>query len=337
MEGLIEVGAGFGFLGSTRIQTLSKRNQSSVMKRLCGSNGNLILRGVSQSARSTVEQQCHIANKVAFDAFVKPLLHANGSFTVCVDGIAWMAYREKEGDLFTGRICPVEKVIGVVMSFQNALRDFERQNPADSLASIPVTKHRPECWSDFFRSFCGHSALTKTAFLRRSLDGISADLLERDGDFVESCADDLATLPVSKRSLTHNDLQHANVLELDAGPFFLDIEDVCFEQREVALSHAIFKLLRHTVYVGTHTADHVREVILPLVLRRLESSEFAIADRQELFRYGAYRILSDIWEISDCLLSGNDDSQLYDLDKRIQNLFELHHLLKAPNGSATTQ
>jgi aminoglycoside phosphotransferase (APT) family kinase protein len=124
--------------------------------------------------------------------------------------------------------------------------------------------------------------------------------------------------------VVHNDLQHANILINKAKPYFLDLEDLCLGSPNLAAAHCIFKLLRHAVFGGARLGDmQAAADKLPALLcaHRCWS-----ADQSSLRAHMAYRIWADIDLICQVHLKGNS-SYLYDLEKKICNLFELDLLL----------
>lgn len=321
---LVAAARGFGHQPPGEVFVLSKPSPTSALYRFASGGRRLILRSVDCAYRDSTELQCRAVTAIAYPNVIKPLLSGRGSYTVEAGGRAWMAYPEQPGEVFPGRGGRAEVVIAEAVRLENELARVAPQ--LGDCRRLPVVHHRPERWPRFFRELTGTDRYA--ALLRTHLSPDSRAVLQADRDAITGWADDLVALPVAAgRRLTHNDLQHANVLVSERGPIFLDLEDVCFESPEVALGHAIFKLLRHTVYIGDQRLEKACALVPP-VLRGLRDTGFAIGDAADLFAYGAYRILSDIWEIVALSVEHGDDSALYDLEKRIHNLFELHFLLE---------
>jgi aminoglycoside phosphotransferase (APT) family kinase protein len=304
------------------MERLTKPSATSELFRVVLPYGaRLILRSVEAQAAPAMEQQCAIAAAVDFAAIVKPLgTLEDGGHCVIDDGRAWMAYRELPGDLFTGAACPVEYVIAQAGDLAQALVTLHSRLPAEATSRLPVAVHNPERWTALYADLCGTQASAAASALRSSLTPLSQRLLLDNRDALLAWVHELAARPRSGVQLVHNDLHHANVLVHEGRPSFLDLEDLGFESAGIAAAHSAFKLLRHTVHSRVYAAGDVRARIAPPLMERLSGAQAVLHD-------GAYRIVSDIWEIAEGALSRGERQHLYDLDKRIHNLFELHYLL----------
>ena len=139
----------------------------------------------------------------------------------------------------------------------------------------------------------------------------------------------------SRPKLVHNDLNHANIVIHQGQPRFLDLEDIVFEIPEMAITHALFKLLRHKIY-QKHASLKEMQIFVPTLISHLNEHGFAIKDSASLFHFGAARIISEIHTICMWFIENNDDSLLYDLEKKFHNLFELW-LLTGPTHGLTTR
>lgn len=321
-----EVACAFRLSPIYELAVINKRNPNSSLYQVKSERGDFILRSVASVQRATTERQCHLANAVPYQNIVKPLRASPGSYTLTTEDKTWMVYAEKKGGIFSGTDCPVIEVIEQAIKLEQAFSILESSLLNLEKEHLPTVQHHPEQWLDFFRRLTRPEKLREMPFVH--LSPTTEQLLSENKDAVMKWVESSADLPLGENiGLTHNDLQHANVL-IDSGqPFFLDLEDVCLENREIAISHAVFKLLRHTVYTKAESAMHLRAAVVSSVINALALNGFRICDRRDLFLYGAYRIVSDIWEIVDYTHQYQDESQLYDLEKRIHNLFELFYLL----------
>ena len=177
-------------------------------------------------------------------------------------------------------------------------------------------------WPSFFERFCSGGDADLGA-LRADIGPATQALLRDNGPFLQDAAGRAGALADrGRRVLVHNDLNHANVLAGPDGVSFLDLEDIAFELPEVSLVHALFKLLRHRVFAGHTSADECGAAV-PALVARLSADGYAVGDRAAMFDYGALRILSEIRMICRYSFEHGDRSLIYDLEKKIHNLFEL--------------
>lgn len=320
LEGeLAAAASSLGLSGATTVQRVRKRNLASSIYRLHGSERVIILRCCPASLEASTEAQCRILAAVRYPHIVKPLGVAGDRYTLRTGALVWMAYRELPGELFPGQGGSAPAAVAEVLALQAALTALEADAALESqLARLPRAAHRPERWSPFMVRLAGGDL----SFPPDTLSAATEALLRQNQGFLLATAERVAALPIARdRGLTHNDLHHANVLVNEGGYWFLDVEDICWESRRVALVHSGFKLCRHLVFSGAASRAEARGTIMPEIVERIGGGV------DDLFAHGAFRIVSDIFEIAALSLEQRDDSALYDLEKRIHNLFELHDLM----------
>ena len=326
---LTEVAKKYGFRHVTQASIVQKLNHNSVICRMVTDQGNFILRSVSSDEETVVETQCDIVISVAYPSIIKPIRQENGKFSCVLNNRVWMAYPEQKGNIFSGKECSVEIIIKEAIALENALQDVEQVIPFEKKRKLPIVKHHPEEWMPFFNTITNSTEQTNPPFIDENLSAEGKKSLWKNREFISSCVGKAAQLPIGNQlGLVHNDLQHANILICDHRPFFLDIEDICFENREIAIAHTVFKVLRHTIFSGTNNVAELRQTVVPRVIKLLGLEGFKIYGPTDFFLYSSYRIISDIWEIVRYTLHFQNESQLYDLEKRICNLFELYLLLE---------
>ncbi|OFX08834.1 MAG: hypothetical protein A2516_08775 [Alphaproteobacteria bacterium RIFOXYD12_FULL_60_8] len=304
-ENLQAIGKAFG-LDAERAWHLNKPSPTSRLYRLDGTRA-LMVRGICATGSETMAAQCHVARELNYGGFIYPLITAEGP-VIIRNGTAWMAYEAQPGEVYDGANCPLSALFEGILSLQNALA----LAPPDK--NLPKVTHRPDDWSAFYKTNLN---------LPKNLGEAARILVNRNKDALSGLAEDVSNLVRNgKTRLVHNDLNHANVLVHKERPFFLDLEDIVYEIPEVSMAHALFKLVRHRVYRKTITLDKARAEI-PVLLGRLEKDGYNLPDRAALFRYGALRILSEIHMICMWVFEKGDYSLIYDLEKKIHNLFEL--------------
>lgn len=315
----------YGIRDVTGAQRVEKRNKSSELYLIVCNHGRYILRAVAPELKQQTEVQCEIVDFLLKKNIIQPLRSTDKHFTAICHGALFCAYREIHGEIFNGENCPLEFLLEEVIDFENALQEMQPRIPAEHLAALPRMSHRPEKWAAGFEQLCDPAWVAEQQFISTALSDQSIELIKSNRSFFVSCINLLAKSEL-KPALVHNDLQHANVLVSRGVPSFLDIEDICLESREIAIAHAVFKLLRHACYSGKADPQELRKTVVPTQIKNLAASGFGISSALELFQYGAYRIVSDIWEITDYTLCNQSAREVYDLEKRIHNLFELYEL-----------
>lgn len=329
-----DVARAFGFDGIDSVAQIEKRNRRSRLFRVHSGNRRVMIRAVPQEIQPTTEIQCMIAAMVEPEMTVVPLRTRSGSFTHVSGRSAWMAYDEVKGRVFSGSVEHVPTIIETAARLHHALAKINSTLSAAARARLPVRVHAVEEWPELFRRLALEAQDVRWDKLRIALGGDGRAILSGGRDVIEealrSASDLLSSTPVS---LVHADLQHANVLMRSGRPIFLDVEDIGFDGLEIALAHAAFKLLRHSAYVGRATCDEIAGGAIPAVCALLARSGYAIETPHDLWRYGAFRILSDVYAICRLWLDEGDDSLLFDLEKRVHNLFELRTLTGERHGS----
>lgn len=324
---VVTVATAFGRPGAARAWRVRKRNPSSDMFRVEGPSWVTMVRAADDSEAQVIERQCRVARALPTDTrLVRPLTTADGACCLVRDGRAWTAYDAVDGDVYDGRQPPVEDVGAAAVELLGALRRL----PQDQAASdgLPRPVHRPERWTAFAADLCSGGL-----DLPVPLAAGTERLLRERGAVVERVAAGCAELATDPAALVHNDLQHANVLSTGASVRFVDLEDIVRESPAVAAGHAVFKLLRHAVRAGARSLEVVRTQAWP-ALAASAAGALGLPDPADVARGGARRIVSDIFEIHAWYVERDDPSQLYDLEKRLHNLFELVEMTGDAGGLA---
>lgn len=284
-----EVADAFGLARPTTVARLEKPNAASQLYRAAAH----IFRAAPIAEAAAVERQAEILGRVDYAHVIKPRARTIGDRV-------WTVYPERRGELFDGVNCTPEHAIAEGLNLLAALAALEVDT-----ALLPGVPHAPAAWPAFVGGVRGDSPET-TALLDANRSEL-VELAERIGA--------LARRP----TLVHDDLNHANVLVVEGRPFFLDLEDLRLEDREIAAAHAVFKLVRHAVYTGAVDPADARGRVLPACLHLLDDRGFAAGDAAVFFELVAYRIVSELHRM--------DASSRYDRDKKVANLFELYDLL----------
>ena len=308
------------------VHAVGKRNTASAMYRVIGADGTFMLRRVDAGLADATEVQCRIATAVRSVRFVRPLECSGGGHVVVDRGAAWCLYPALRGEIFQGEAEMIGPLMEGVAAFQDELGALAADLAEADRAALPHVTHRPERWPAFFAVLVDPSQWGKWPHLDESLSPGTRRLLESRAPSVVALSNEVQRPTVDEPRLVHNDLQHANVLVDRGSVAFLDLEDVCWERRGIATAHAAFKLVRHCVYRGAASSESA-SAALGAALEGSLRETWQPPRRHAFTLDAAFRIMSDIYEINAWTVERGDPSQLYDLEKRIHNLFELMDLV----------
>ena len=317
------------------VDIVKKPNRNSGLYRVCCANGDFILRSAPIYQRQIIELQCSIISKLVKQDFIDPIVSTNSKFVVEAKKLGWIAYPELKGEIFDGRNGKVESILQAAYLFIQKLSAAAQGLSKEERQLLQGPVHRTHIWHDVLGQLIAlrnrsestlYNAVGKTGHL----------LLQQYKSQFAAALEKIIDLPEkTERALVHNDLNHSNVLVQNGKPKFLDIEDIVFENRKVALSHAIFKLFRHKIYAGSQSPS---EKLRASLFQQISvAGKFACdpMSKDDFFLFGAYRILSEICEITMFFIEKNDPSRLFDLEKKIQNFCELCNLMEGKGGFKT--
>jgi hypothetical protein len=282
-----------------------------------------------------LELQCSIINEINFENIIKPIRNVDNHYTQKQNDNVWMLYPYIKGELFDGQIHPGD-IVMKALELNTKFDNLELSNGFYINRELfPVLDYRPTEWKTFVESLTDSYA--KIPIPQKYLSVESRRLLKMNRDYLIEVTLDIQNLDdINKTHLSHYDLQHANVLFNNDGQIvFLDIEDIYYANRKIALSYTIFKLLRHIVYMRKKTLQQVLDHYMPDILLILEENKsFGLVSVKDVFRYGMYRLVGELFIIYDLFMSKSNDKYLYDLEKKIHHLFEFNLLFL--NGAGIT-
>jgi hypothetical protein len=314
VSSLRAVAAAFGASDLTSAARVRKRNAASAIYRVEALPVPLMLRAVPVELADLAERKCEVVAELPFEDIVKPR-RSGVRFTITEDGLCWMAYPALDGTLYDGRNCSPERAVDRAIALLDALA----QNPGDGLMAV---RHRPSCWARVVNLLADPAQLRREPAVTSALSPSMVEEVARRAAALEHWVEGARELGCLRSlAVVHNDLQHANVLAVAGRPCFLDVEDIVYEDPRIALGHAAFKLARHAIYTGATTATDIRNDYLPWICARIAGTRY-----EGFLPFARFRILSDIAEIVLWQQERQDPSQLYDLEKRLANLFELDDL-----------
>ena len=317
------------------VHRISKPSPTSILYRLNRPAAPAVMvRRAAPDSAAALSAQCDISARLSGKMFLRPLPSRDGRYTAHVAGGVWMAYPYLAGQIYDGGNFDFLNLIEAVMEFEKTLREIGIGLPIELKNVVPRTHHKTKEWPEFFSMLCSERA-TKYSELIVKLDKTTRILLHCNASFINQIVRRCTDLQTSGNlDLVHNDLNHANILVGQGNVSFLDVEDIVLERSEISLAHAIFKILRQRVFAGYLSLLQARDEI-PDLINCLAKDAIDISSPRAFFDFGATRILSDIHLICSNAVDQGNPKLLYDLEKKIHNLFELWKLTEPANEFAT--
>jgi len=314
LDGVMEaVAAGFGITAITSAMRVEKRNALSTIDFLTTDQGRFVLRASAADTCEALALQCRIVNELGV-ATVQPLTNADGAFVTRMEGQSWVVYPYIDGPLFVSETFGVLDAVRAALDFQVALGDWQKRYGEHGVVLNTVSRD-PDDWGGLAnRLLRGDEGLTTNG--RTFVEKFRSDFVRLSG---------LArTAHPGEVGLAHSDLQHANVVVTKSGPAIIDLEDICLDSPAVCAAHAIFKMVRHAVYIGLMDVGQARsEVIVPAIAY---AHTLGLIGANELLATGALAALRTLGDIHNILTLMDDPATAwvsYDLEKKVQNVFEI--------------
>ena len=318
----------------SRTFSVSKPSPTSVLYQVdCGSDLTLMLRGATPETLSVLRAQCNVANRLPQGICIRPILMLDREdYVFSFKDMVWIAYRYHPGEIYDGETDRFESILENVFQLETALEIIGTELPESDLASLPRLHPDNEAWPELLDTLCAATPGPLTIGLGETARGL---LRNNRVQIREAAKRSAARLNSAHLKLVHNDLNHANVIVASDGISFLDIEDIVFSVPEISIAHAIFKLLRHRVYKDQINLEVARRELAGVV-KRLRRERWDLSSASLLFDYGVYRVLSDIELITTFVEKSDGAGLMYDLEKKIHNLFELWKIMEPAYEPATS-
>lgn len=334
VKNIAAIAAAFTKVPITGAFGVSKPSPTSVLYQVdCGSDLTLMLRGAMPETSSVLRAQCNVVNRLPQGICIRPIpLLDQEDYVFSFKDMEWIAYRCHPGDIYDGKNHRFESILEYVFHLETALEIIGTELPESVLASLPRLDPHIDAWPELLDTLCAETPGPLTIGLGEAARGL---LRNNRVQIREAANRSAARVHSAPLKLVHNDLNHANVIVASNGITFLDIEDIVFSVPEVSITHAILKLLRHRVYTDQISLAEARREVAG-VIKRLRQERWDLSSASLLFDYGVYRILSDIHLISASAEKSGRSELMYDLEKKIHNLFELWIIMEPAYEPATS-
>jgi aminoglycoside phosphotransferase (APT) family kinase protein len=311
----------FNLPAATAASEIVKDNRlSAIVVARCGDK-DVVFRRCHRELAAQVERQSRIFATLRGARVVRPLRANSGHHCYSDRRGAWITYRYVAGQIYCDASHPPFAAIEAALRCVVALTVWEKDHPAEA-ALLPAIERSSERWGDLaarlldlrWRDAIGEETAT-----------LVADAAPAIRDLQRACSG-AASDP---QGLAHADLQPANIIAGPDGVTVIDLEDVCRDDVLLSAAHAIFKLTRHAVLLGVLSVERARSDLCARGLALAESLGIRLGG-QDARRLAARRTLDDISNILCHAENPSTRWMLYDLRKKIHNLFELAELFGEP-------
>ena len=193
-----QVSEEFNIPSFDRLFVMKKRSRSSRLYRIATSQGDYVLRSVPSSLSNVSETQCEIANQVKGSNIIQPLRSRRGSYTRELGERVWIVYHYIPGDVFSG---DPRKLFPILDECLGLIQTLKEISDTKGLYSI---FHRRKLWRESFVQLINSEDLISTG---------KKNLLAENRITILRLFEGIARLdPVADIALTHNDLNHANII-----------------------------------------------------------------------------------------------------------------------------
>ena len=277
----------------------------------------IVFRSCDKDKRTELKYQCNALNNITNNAAIKFLLNDDNNLVTDYKNECWIAYEYIKGSVYDGEIDNFNLIFDQCVNFSKHLSKY-----GDGL-----TDNEKQC----FRQIRFDISLWQNSidFILNSKDKKISNYLSKD--LIKILTDNFNSLKkiilklsnkdFSKNNLVHFDLQHSNLLISKSKVKIIDIEDICYAPTNISLSYCAFKLVRHIIYKNYKNFNQAKFEIIPKILHKL--SYFGVNSRNDLFNFAMIRTLNDISVIINMYKNKKVDFVLYDLEKKLLNLFEI--------------
>ena len=314
----------YGLGTAVSIQKIDKFNQLSDLYVIETTEGRFVLRVFDSKHQHIVEIQCQIVSELNNVQTIHPLRCRRGSFVYSVDDtncFAWMVYPYISGPLF---ISPETNLLDVAKSGLNflvALRQWQDRN-GDIVRGLPEIKRFPDRWMDLIKRIGNVED--------NHLSEVTRKVIDRNLPLLDTIIASACGCQVGPVELAHCDLQHANIIIGPLGPTIIDLEDICLDRISVSAAHAIFKIVRHGVYLELFNADQAYEETVKPLIEWAENRGLFAGGPKKILALAAHRTVGDVHNILVAMETPETAWVSYDLEKKISNMLEIGVLFGMP-------
>ena len=265
-----------------------------------------------------VNLQCELVSNLKSKYLVQ-LVKGQSGYVLENKNHNFVLYKKEEGKFFNGKINDLNKIFYSIIQLHKNLENKKNFN-----LNLKVKKYKIKEIKDHGKLLLNKRFISK--LLSKKIIGKKTKILiTKNSFYIKNCINNIVQTKMKKKSLqvVHEDLNHSNILVFNNNIKFLDNESFVKDNLKIAMSHAIFKVLRHVVFINKNKIHYVNNYYKNLCTILIKKNIFN--SRSEIFNICAFKILSDISLIINSYYAG-EKKYLYDLEKKILNLIELRYI-----------
>lgn len=264
--------------------------------------------------------QCELLSNLKSKYLVQLLKGQNG-YVFKNKNYSFVVYKKEKGNIFNGKINDLNKIFYSIIQLHKKLKNKKFFN-----FNLKVKKYKIKEIKDHGKLLLNKRFISK--LLSKKIIGKKTKILiTKNSFYIKNCINNIVQPKMKKKSLqvVHEDLNHSNILVFNNNIRFIDNESFVKDTLKIAMSHAIFKVLRHVVFINKNKIHYVNNYYKNLCTNLIKKNIFS--SHKEIFDMCALRILSDISLIINSFYAGQK-KYLYDFEKKILNLIELRYISK---------
>ena len=246
----------------------------------------------------------------------QPLNNREGVNTITDERQIWYAYKKIRGHIYDGHSVSLQDVLSNYLALNRKLNQVNDGLRSSDIRSLIVKVHNRE-------KTCRElmDAIRWTISQKNQYVDIKGILIKYNCQ-LKRCIRDLPKLGARRKRLIHNDANHSNVI-IGRGVTFVDLEDICYEDPRFCVAHCLFKLSRHSVLKG-HSLSRVRKEVEKIF--KTNELKSIVATPKEAYLILERKYLEEIAVILNFVIQHKDVRYVYDLEKKIHNIYEAKKL-----------
>jgi len=311
----------YGLSKVSRVSELHKGNPLSHIYLVDTENESYVLRSIESEINVELEKQCDVVSNLSDGLSIRPLRNNGNSYVASIDGKQWICYPMIAGRQFNGNVSHLSLILRKAIQLGNELHEIHLKD--ETTKNLRKINYEPEKWSQILVWLNDTPINSEHEKLQDILPLALKEMIINAAYTIHKCIDQSCKLPINY-TLVHYDLQHANVLISDSDSItFIDLEDIYLSDNRLSIYHGIFKWVRHSIYCNksnSHAAiAWLKNDCLEILREELDESQ----SLDDIYNYGIYRTLSDIYNLIEAVINSGKVEYLYDLEKKLSNMLEI--------------
>lgn len=314
----------YNIKGNYEYYKIQKINSGSIIYCLINKKYKFILRSALDRESTQLEEQCLIASKIKPNLFVRPLRNKNKFFVTRDRGLSYIIYKKIGGKIYNGDPQHLESILKKAIIFSKELKIINKKN----FVKLNKNKYNPHKDIQFCKNLLNKNFIN-ILFKKKYISLNTKKIIFSNEDFFKWNINIFKQINLKKENLiiSHNDFNHSNIVISGKNVKFIDIEDVCIDYKKQIIGHLFFKIIRHSLYENKVSLKNLKKKHMSKLFKIILSDNKIYKSKYDLHQFCVLRILSDIARILKFYKLKKDKKYMYDLEKKIHNLFEVYYIL----------